>query len=131
MAKKERIHDGSVKLEMTPMIDVVFQLLIFFIVALKQDDILSHLDISRPAPHPDRVQIEGLIKIEITDQGFAVHGRRVEIKDLDRQLMRISKFNRNISIVIKCAPDSRHSNLVKLLDMCAKAGLTNLSVFST
>ena len=35
------------KLEMTPMIDVVFQLLIFFIVTLQQEDILAHLDVLR------------------------------------------------------------------------------------
>ena len=40
------------KVEMTPMIDVVFQLLIFFVVTLKQEDILSKLMASRPAPDP-------------------------------------------------------------------------------
>jgi len=55
MAKKRkgRNKGDAAKLEMTPMIDVVFQLLIFFIVTLKQEDILSHLDVSRPAPDPE------------------------------------------------------------------------------
>jgi biopolymer transport protein ExbD len=38
---------------MTPMIDVVFQLLIFFVVTLKQEDILSKLSAARPAPDPN------------------------------------------------------------------------------
>jgi len=59
MAKRERAKGEAVKLEMTPMIDVVFQLLIFFIVTLKQEDILSHLDVSRPAPDPNAKPEEG------------------------------------------------------------------------
>ena len=51
MAKKSRRKPGgNVALEMTPMIDVVFQLLIFFIVTLKQEDIMANLEALRPAP---------------------------------------------------------------------------------
>ena len=53
MAYKRKQNKGeSPKLDMTPMIDVVFQLLIFFVVTLKQEDILSKLSAARPAPNP-------------------------------------------------------------------------------
>ena len=48
MARKE--YDNP-KAEMTPMIDVVFQLMIFFIVTIKQEDIFSKLNANRPAPN--------------------------------------------------------------------------------
>ena len=51
--KRQRKEQEAAALEMTPMIDVVFQLLIFFIVTLKPEDICSHLDVSRPAPDPN------------------------------------------------------------------------------
>ena len=35
---------------MTPMIDVVFQLLIYFIVTIKPIDVVTNLDVFRPAP---------------------------------------------------------------------------------
>ena len=133
MGKKERPKGENVKLEMTPMIDVVFQLLIFFIVTLKQEDILSHLDVSRPAPDPNarpEEQVKDLLTIEVYERGFAMKGRRVGIQDLDRQLTRLASYSKNISVIIKCTGDSPHSNLIQLLDICAKAGLTNLSVFS-
>jgi len=133
MAKRERAKGESVKLEMTPMIDVVFQLLIFFIVTLKQEDILSHLDVSRPAPDPNakpEEQVKDLLQIEVYERGFVLKGRKVGIQELDRQLTRLAGYSKNISVIIKCTPDSPHSNLVQLLDICAKAGLKNLSVFS-
>ena len=38
------------QLDMTPMIDVVFELIIFFVVTIKQEDVFSKLNCNRPAP---------------------------------------------------------------------------------
>ncbi len=132
MRKKARNKGDAAKLEMTPMIDVVFQLLIFFIVTLKQEDILSHLDVSRPAPSdapPPEVQPE-LLTIMVYRDGYIMNGRRISHKSLDKRLTKISTYSKDVSVVIKCMPDSPHAKLIALLDICAKTDLTNLSVFS-
>jgi biopolymer transport protein ExbD len=131
MARKKAEWD-QVKLEMTPMIDVVFQLLIFFVVTLKQEDILAHLDVSRPAPDPNARPEEqvDLLTILVGPQGYGLQGKLVGIQELDRQLNRVAGFSKNTTVLIKCSMDSPHSKLVQLLDVCAKAGLTKLSVFS-
>lgn len=132
MKKRERRTSGDkVQLEMTPMIDVVFQLLIFFIVAIKQEDILAHLDVTRPsAPVADKQPDVELLQIMVHKTGFALNGTPVGIKELDRQITRISTFSKSVSVVIKCTGDSPHLYLVQLLDVCSKAGLKNLNLFS-
>ena len=139
LKKKARKEIDNPALEMTPMIDVVFQLLIFFIVTLKQEDILARLEVSRPAPDPDakkEEQPEDLLNIQVYNpkrlggEGYVLKGKRVTLKELDRQLTRLAGFSRSISVVIKCTGDSRHGELVLLLDICSKLGLQNLSVFS-
>jgi len=134
MSRRSKRKSGdSATLEMTPMIDVVFQLLIFFIVTLKQEDIMGHLDISRPAPDPSRVpeeQIQDLLNIIVHKDGYVLQGKRVALSELDRQLSKLAKMSGGVSVVIKCMGDSRHSYLMKLLDVCAKSRLTNISVFS-
>ncbi len=129
---KKRNRGEAAKLEMTPMIDVVFQLLIFFIVTLKQHDILSKLDVSRPAPDPapPPVQPENLLTITVYKDGYVLKGRQVTLSELDRQLTSIAQYNKNVSVVIKCMGDSPHAFLVRLLDTCAKIGLKNMAVFS-
>ena len=47
MARKPQ---DNPQLDMTPMIDVVFELIIFFVVTIKQEDTLSRLNANRPAP---------------------------------------------------------------------------------
>jgi biopolymer transport protein ExbD len=134
MARERRKSDmPPADLPMTPMIDVVFQLLIFFVVTLKQEDILSHLDVSRPAPDPDvkpEQQVQDLLNITVFGDGYVLKGRRVSLQELDRQMTRLASFSKKISVIIRCTADSPHSRLVQLLDVCAKTGLENIAVFS-
>lgn len=120
------------KLEMTPMIDVVFQLLIFFIVTIKPEDILSHLDIVRPAPDQRVVEnrVKDLLEILIFDQGYVLQQQPISLRRLERKLAEISRFSENMTVIIKCTGSSPHKYLVELLDVCEKVGLRNLSVFS-
>lgn len=129
---KSRNRGDSPKLEMTPMIDVVFQLLIFFLVTLKQEDILSKLEVSRPAPdtRPPPEVPPDLLTITVYEDGYVLKGRRVSLPRLEQRLMRLAQYSTKLSVVIKCTGGSPHKHLVRLLDICAKAGLSNLSVFS-
>lgn len=138
MARERRRNKGdTAKLEMTPMIDVVFQLLIFFIVTLKEQDILSHLDVSRPAPDPTRVPedtVDDLLTIQIGKEGWVLNGRpyigRSGLAALDRQLARIASFSKSTSVIIKCTGESPHSFLVRVLNILAREEMTSISVFS-
>ncbi|MBN1672029.1 MAG: biopolymer transporter ExbD [Kiritimatiellae bacterium] len=137
---RKRRGDEAPLLEMTPMIDVVFQLLIFFIVTIKPIDIMAHLDVFRPAldqekrdePPPKLVKIVifsgDVYTIGMT--GSVAGDKRVDLKTLAGLLKTLSATSKTQTISISCAPDSRHGNLVRVLDICAQLGLKNLSVTS-
>ncbi len=130
--KKERNKGSEAKLEMTPMIDVVFQLLIFFICTLKQHDILAQLDAMRPAPDPNATptDVTEPIKINIDARGIIFKGRPVNAQGLSRSLASIAKYNKKATIVINCEMNSKHGTLVEVLDVCNQNGLRSLAVFS-
>jgi len=130
--KSKRKKPDEVKLEMTPMIDVVFQLLIFFIVTLKQEDILSQLDVMRPmgedkAPPETRTEP---ITITISAEGFVFNRLAVNERGLSEALARQAKYNKDTMVVIKCTADSPHSLLVRALDICKRNGINSIAVFS-
>ena len=131
MARKG-LNAGEAKAEMTPMIDVVFQLLIFFVVTLHQEDILSRLMASRPAPdkNANPEQQPDLINIEIFRGGFIVKGRVVSLEELDRQMRNYAAMSKTANVLLRCTRDSPHQYLVQALDICAKHQMTNLSIFS-
>ena len=120
------------KVEMTPMIDVVFQLLIFFVVTLKQEDILAKLMASRPAPDPNAKpdQQPDLIDITVHKHGFIFKQRAVSLEGLDRQIERYSRMSKNATVIIRCTSDSKQRYLVQAMDICSKYKMKNLSIFS-
>lgn len=122
-------------LNMTPMIDVVFQLIIFFVVTVKPIDILAHLDVFRPAPDQPKQKQEDIEMLDIqvfrgAPDRVLLQGQVVTFDRLEKHLTKLAKYDLNQTIVIKCTEDSLHEKLVRVLDTCVKVGLTKLSVFT-
>ena len=120
------------KAEMTPMIDVVFQLMIFFVVTIKQEDIYSKLNANRPAPNQSSSSEtnDTQIKIEIGSSGLMFNGRGVRMNELKSNLKQLSATSKNATVLIRCTMDSPHGRLVDVLDACNQYGMRNLSIFS-
>ena len=116
--------------DMTPMIDVVFQLLIFFIFSIKPEDKFAHLDVFRPAPDPNSVPTDEpeTVTIHVTDQYIFINDRAVSPKQLEGILITLGSYSKTQTVLIKCDEKSYHESLVTVLDKCALAGLNNLNI---
>ena len=121
------------KAEMTPMIDVVFQLMIFFIVTIKQEDIFSKLNANRPAPNTSSAPAEEndtQIKIDIGKGGVVLNGRGMSFPALDASIKKLAANSTKATVIVRCTADSPHGFLVRVLDTCNKYKMYNLSIFS-
>ena len=130
MARKPQ---DNPQLDMTPMIDVVFELIIFFVVTIKQEDIFSKLNAHRPAPASSAAASEEndtQVKIDIGSGGLVFNGRMMNMKQFDQSMREISKTSKNSMVVIRCTLDSPHKYLVDALDTCNKYQMYNVSVFT-
>lgn len=115
---------------MTSMIDVVFLLLVFFIVTIDPTDLMAKLPVDRPQPSPGDPSIPPAFTLTITETGYIANGKRVSLESVDQYLNRMhSKFGLDEAHII-CHGQSEHSRLVKALDVCAKNEITNLSLSS-
>lgn len=117
---------------MTPMIDVVFQLLIYFLVTFSTADILAHLDISRPSPDAAQKQQPpaDMIRVAVLPQGFAINGREVTEEELSVMLRKLASVSTRQTVLVSCDDQSLHGRLIKALDLCAENKLTQISVMS-
>lgn len=132
--KKQRAEDKPAEIPMTPMIDVVFQLLIYFIYTMKPLDIISHLDVFRPSPEAQRQQSDvppNLLKIAIYADGFTINEKAVSYESLEAVMTKLAALNKDQTVLIMCTALSPHFKLVQVLDLCQKLQLNNLSVIST
>ena len=134
MARKRRGIDAPEgELEMTPMIDVVFQLLIYFIVTIKPVDVVTNLDVFRPAPNPNQppdTKPPNLLRIGVYQDGYTLNDNPVSLDAMDSALARIARIDAGQTIMITVSAFSEHGALVRALDLCAKNGLRSLSVVS-
>jgi biopolymer transport protein ExbD len=127
------------QLDMTPMIDVVFELIIFFVVTIKQEDIFSKLNCNRPAPATGQATEKDDITVNIeigrrydgSPQGVILYNKReVRRTELDAALRDIARTSTKTPVIVKCTGDSPHKALVDVLDICYHNNLFSVSVFS-
>jgi biopolymer transport protein ExbD len=126
------------QLDMTPMIDVVFELIIFFVVTIKQEDLFTKLNANRPAPASSSSssnESDTTVTIEIgrgrDANGVIVYNKReIRRKELDQNLKEVSRTSKKTPIIIRCAEDSPHKALVDVLDICYRNQLYSVSIFT-
>jgi biopolymer transport protein ExbD len=120
----------SEKIDMTPMIDVVFQLLIFFVLALKPLDIVAHLDVIRPMgtnPNPPGID---QFQVSVVKDGFRINDRSVSVQSLAVILGRIAHFGKDQTVIVACDANAEHDGLVRVLDLCHAVGLNKIALVS-
>jgi len=138
MAEKRRRRNadqGGGEIEMTPMIDVVFQLLVYFVVTIQPVDVAAHLDVFRPsasAPPKEQKEPPKMLRVQIYPAGvLLINDKSVTIDALATYLGKLAAFSKTQTVMIMCSRDSDHKDLIAVLDRCARVGLNNLSVLST
>ena len=126
------------QLDMTPMIDVVFELIIFFVVTIKQEDLFTRLNANRPAPassSSSSSESDTTVTIEVgrgpDANGLLVYNKRpVRRSELDQNLREVARTSKKTPIIVKCAEDSPHKALVDVLDICYRNELFSVSIFT-
>ena len=140
MARKRNKADNHPgELNLTAMIDVAFQLLSFFLLAIKPVDVFANLDAFRPSPEKTNVSTPSapMIKIMVLplnpgESGiYVMNDVPMTTPQMESRLKRYADTDTTQTILIMCAKRSTHRQLVELLDKCAKYKLTNLSVVSS
>lgn len=116
------------EVNLTPMLDVVFIMLIFFIVTasfVKE----SGIDISRPSAATAVRKERGNILIAITSKNTIwIDRRQVDPRALRANIEKLRAENPNGSVIIQADTDSKNGLLVEVMDAARLAGVTNVSI---
>lgn len=121
-------------LELTPMIDVVFLLMIFFLVAakLEEDDraidvILPQAGAAKPLTSRPR---EFIVNVDRDGNLFA-GARPVSSAELDRLLRQAAVDNPLRQVVtVRADENVAHKHVVAVMDACVRAGIEDYRVQS-
>ncbi len=123
---------------LSAMIDVVFQLLIYFVVTQKPiiENTLLSVDLPAPGGKPKDKPVQ-LFTIDVHKilpdpkedlNVYYVNQQKWNFDDLRAQLMKTGELDPKQTIIVNCGPNARHQKLVQLLDACSQANLTSINV---
>jgi biopolymer transport protein ExbD len=118
-------------LNLTPMIDVVFQLLIFFMVATTFLNPEKEMDIELPealSGGSSETKTDEVIINVFADGRVIVSGEEVTSDNLLDTLKARARANPQTPVTIRGDRFVQHHFIVSVMDACGQAGLLNLSV---
>ena len=131
MRRKRSRADDESEVNLTPMLDVVFIMLIFFIVTasfVKE----SGIDINRPDAKTAEQKAQGNILIAISASGqIWIDKRQVDPRALRANIERLKAENPQGAVVIQADTESKNGMLVKVMDAARLAGIDNVSIAAT
>ncbi|WP_119677790.1 ExbD/TolR family protein [Indioceanicola profundi] len=116
------------EIDLTPMLDVVFIMLIFFIVTasfIKE----SGIDVSRPDAVTAVVQERANIVVAVTETGqIWINRREVDRRAVRANIERLHAENPQGAVVITADEKADVGILVEVMDQARQAGVFNVSI---
>ena len=117
-------------LNLTPLIDIVFLLLIFFLVSttFARDEV--EMDLQLPEASTGEEAAEGhLIVINVKRNGeLFVDGRPVTVAALEQKLKAAARRDKKQEVLIRGDTQTQFGVVVQVLDLCRAAPLTQIAI---
>lgn len=122
-----RKHREFLVPDLTPLIDVVFLLLIFFLVTsvFKKEDMALLLNLPKSSYSTQEINTKD-INIFVTPEKINFEDKEVSFEDLEQFLSNVRDKNRLINVRID--KEVKYQRIMNILDILKKYELTNLAL---
>ncbi len=125
--KRPEKHD--IGLDMTPIIDVVFNLLIFFALSFNFG-ITPGIQVKLPSAKADVLKHEKkeVIVVVTKDGSIFLEQKKIELNALLPEFKIIFSSNPDIALIIQGDEESLYGKVVRIMDFAKRAGITKIAV---
>jgi biopolymer transport protein ExbD len=121
-------EDEESSVDITPMLDVVFIMLIFFIVTatfVKE----SGIDVDKPSAATAIVQEKASILVAIdANNNVWINRRQVDLRSVRSIVERLHAENPKGTLVIQADKESKNDTLVQVMDASRRAGIYDIAL---
>ena len=129
LGKRRKGEDDS-QIDLTPMLDVVFIMLIFFIVTASFVN-ETGLNVDRPPttdqPPPDSANTNIVFRVSESNE-IMLEGRRIDIRSVRANVERLHAEKPEAKVVINSHPKAKSEIFVMISDQAREAGVYNISL---
>ncbi len=120
--------DDESEVNITPLIDIVFIMLIFFIVTatfVKE----TGIDVNKPDAPTAEVKKKANILIAIdANNNIWLDRRKIDVRSVYPNIKRLRAENPQGSVVIQADEESKNKMLVEVMDAVRQAGVFNIAL---
>jgi len=122
----------DIHLDITPIVDTVFNLLIFFALSLNFI-VTPGIKVNLPESSTEEIVREKEEIIIMMKQGneVVVNNKSVSLEQLFLMLSQSAQKNKDALVIIQADEKVSHGNVVKVMDTAKRAGLTRLAIATT
>jgi len=122
-------HSSLNELNITPLLDLVFVLLVIFIITTPQ--MMNNLEMNLPSPKPpppqkDKPKINRIV-VDEKGQTF-LNDQAVTVAQLKSDLQQLKSDNPDLSVVVKGADNVDYQNMINVLDVLQQLDITKVGL---
>lgn len=127
--RHRHLHNTAPQLDMTPMVDVVFTLVIFFMVSTTFITMESGLPIELPQSQSSSAQASDQTTVTIANDGtIYLAGAQVSEDRLAAALETILARQQDKTVVVRADKDVRYGLPVRIMDIIRQAGAERVAI---
>ena len=128
--QKKSLFPANPGIPLTPMIDVVFLLLCFFVTSQIFAQWETEIDVALPTAAtggmPQRLPGEVIINV-LADGTAVVNGQRLDDSALRTMMDRLVKLFPGQPVLLRADKSTAYEHVVRVLDTCRQADIWNIS----
>ncbi|MEM1060550.1 MAG: biopolymer transporter ExbD [Verrucomicrobiota bacterium] len=122
-------HNTLSELNVTPLIDLAFVLLIIFIITAPLLEQSINVNLPTASPNPTEVDPDSVRTIAVDAGGqIYLEGQAMDQDQLFEALRDFKQADPNAGVIIRVDTENRVQKMVDVLDAMTRAGITRMSI---
>ena len=117
------------RIEIIPMIDTMFFLLVFFMIATLSMTIQHGMPISLPTAESSTDKIVEHVSLTLTREGALYYNKEaITLQKLEMRLRDLQQSSSDHSLLINADEQVPHGQVIKVMDLIRLSGITRMSI---
>jgi biopolymer transport protein ExbD len=117
------------RIEIIPMIDTMFFLLVFFMIATLSMTIQHGMPVSLPTAESSTDSLDEHVSLTLTREGTLYYNKEViTLQELEQRLVNLRQTSTDPSLLINADKQVPHGRVIKVMDLIRLSGITSMSI---
>ena len=117
------------RIEIIPMIDTMFFLLVFFMIATLAMTIQHGMPVSLPTAESSTDKITEYVSLTLTREGLLYYNKEaITLQELEMRLANLQQSSSDSSLLINADEQVPHGQVIQVMDLIRLSGITTMSI---